>query len=170
MEKIYDLFSKKQKKFMRKVVCIVLLSVLGYLGYSQDKQLSIMAFYPQVPDTFEWTENQIIDILEKGDVLFCKLDFFMERGDSNFYVKNMEIPLVDSIFDTAYLESSIFYGPKKKDQKGMRCAYIIINDKFGSQLEITEEALRHLPKLSNYLNDKIRKTRFKESKGYTFLD
>lgn len=155
---------------MRKVVFIVLLVLLGYQGYSQSKSLSIMAFYPQVPDTFEWTENQIIDILEKGEVLFCKLDFFMERGDSNFYVKNMEIPLADSIFDTAYLESSIFYGPKKKDQKGIRCTYVIINDKFGSQLEITEDALQQLPKLSKYLDDKIRKTHFKEAKGYTFLD
>ena len=139
---------------------------MGYQGYSQKDNLTIMAFYPEVPDTFEWSEQQIIDILKKGDISFCKLDMFLERHDTLFYIKDMEFPLSkDSIFDSVYMESSIFYGEHRRNWKNIHCTYLVIEDKFGSQLELTEDALVNLPTLSKYLDKKIRKTHLKKCKN-----
>jgi len=83
----------------------------------------------------------------------------------------MEIVLKnDSVFESAYLVSSIFYGKEKKNQQNIQCVYVIINDRFGSTLELTPDALDYLPKLSRYLDKKIRKTHKKECKEYVFLD
>lgn len=154
---------------MRNILLVLLFCIVGYQGYSQKNSLTIAEFYP--PDTFDWTEEQIIDILDKGDILFCKIDLFLEKNDTMFYVKNMEIVCKDSIFVAAYLESSIFYDEDKKDQQKMNCDYVIINDRFGNQLELTPDALLCLPKLSKYLSVKVKNTHLKECKeGYIFLD
>ena len=151
---------------MKKLLVLFFYCLGVYQGYAQTNARTILAFYPQVPDTFEWSEQQIIDILKNGDISFCKLDMFLERHDTTFYIKDMELPISqDSIFDSVYMESSIFYGERRKDQKHIHCTYIVIEDKFGGQLELTEDALAHLPGLSKYLDKKIRKTHLKECKN-----
>jgi hypothetical protein len=158
---------------MKKIITVLCVLTLGYQGYSQTSSLTILAFYPQIADTIEWTEEEIIAIIDKSEpALFCKIDLFLEKGDTSFYVKNMDFPLLhDSIFDSVYMESSIFYGEKKKHRKKIHCHYLIVNDKWGNQLELTEDALVSLPKLSKYLDKKVKKTRLKECKqGYVPLD
>lgn len=158
---------------MKNVITILCVLIMGYQGYSQTSKLTISAFYPQIADTIEWAEEEIIAILEKSDpALFCKVDLFLERNDTSFYIKNMDFPLLhDSIFDSVYMESSIFYGEKRKHQRNIHCDYLIINDKWGNQLELTEDALASLPKLSKYLDKKVKKTRLKKCKqGYMPLD
>lgn len=158
---------------MKKIITIFCVLIMGYQGYCQKNNLSTSAFYPEIADTITWTEEEIIAILDKSDpALFCKIDLFLERNDTSFYVKNMDFPLgKDSVFDSVYIESSIVFSKKRRQQKNIHCDYIIINDRWGSQLELTEDALASLPKLSKYLDKKIKKTRLKEcKKGYVPLD
>ncbi|MEI6774859.1 MAG: hypothetical protein WCL18_09115 [bacterium] len=148
---------------MKKTIIIILCYLAGYQGYAQNKSVTLLAFYPKVPDTLEWTEQEIIDIIEEGKTLYCKIDMFVERNDTNFYAKNMEILFPEnSVFDAVYLESSVFYGSSKKDQINMHCDYLIINIKNSKQWEITEEEVASLAKLSKYLDEKIKKEKLKE--------
>ncbi len=141
---------------MKKLLFVfIILCLLGYSGYSQKGNLT--------SDTLEWTEEQIITILEKGGISFCKLDLFLEGNDTISYIKDMEILLEDSIFGAAYLESSVFHGID--GDKFANCTYFIMEDWFGSQLELTKDDLVYLPKLSKYLDRKVKETKLKEYKG-----
>lgn len=154
---------------MKNVVIVLVMCLMVYQGYAQQKSHIVPIFYPQMSDTIEWTEYDIINILKKGKILFCKLDDYADVKNPNAYEKNIEIMLEnDSIFYSAYLESCIFYN--KKNKKNVICEYLIINDRFGNKLELTPDALVYLPILSEYLNKKIRKTHTKECKDYVFLD
>ncbi|HMS91244.1 MAG TPA: hypothetical protein PKC87_03435 [Candidatus Absconditabacterales bacterium] len=149
---------------MKKIIIIFLCCLIGYQGYPQNTDVLSYA------TIIEWTEQEIINILKEGEVLFCKYDLFLERNDTTFYIKNMELPLSkDLFFDSAYLESSISYG--EDEQEGnLRCSYLIMNDRWGNQLEITEDQLVHLPILAEYLNNKIKNTSTKECDHYVPLD
>lgn len=151
---------------MKKTIIVLFLCcIIGYQGYPQNKPVTLSAFYPQTPDTIELTEQQIIDIIKSGEALFCKIDMFVERNDTDFCIKNMEILFPkNSVFDAVYLESSVFYGESEEDQINIHCDYLIINVKNCKQWEITEEELASLPKLSKYLDKKIKKTPLKPCK------
>lgn len=154
---------------MKKTIILFLCCLIGYQGCPQKNQITAV----QSNDTsIEWTEQEIIDILKKGDAsLFCKYDLFLERNDTSFYIKNMELLLPnDLFFDSAYIESSITYGESKKDQKDMHCSYLIMNDKWGNALELTEDELAYLPKLAKYLDVKVQKTPLNECNEYLPLD
>lgn len=154
---------------MKKTIILFLCCLIGYQGYPQKNQ-GISSFDPQMTDTIQWSEEQIIDILKRGEVLFCKYDLFLERNDTTFYIKNMELPLSkDLFFDSAYIESSIGYGEREQEQN-IRCNYLIMNDKWGNSLELTEYELSYLPKLAEYLDGKIQKTPVKDCEIYVPLD
>ena len=155
---------------MKKTIILFLCCLIGYQGYPQKNQFTTSSFGSQITDTIEWTEQQIIDILKMGEVLFCKYDIFLERNDTTFYIKNMELPLTkDSFFDSAYIESSISYGESQQEQN-IHCSYLIMNDKWGNSLELTEYELASLPKLTEYLDEKIQETPVKDCEGYVPLD
>lgn len=156
---------------MKHTLSIFFLCFWGYTIYAQKDNLTINAFYPQIPASFEWSEGDIIAILETGNVLFCKLDYLFERNDTSFYIKNMEIIITNHpVFESAYLESSVCYSKRFRHHKQIQCVYFIINDKFGSQIELTENELRTLPWIEKYLDRKIQKTHMKEYKESVFLE
>ena len=145
---------------MKKLLLLLLLLV-GYQGYTQ----TVLSFYPPVKNSIEWTQEEIIQILKKGKISFCKIDELTEKNNTMFYVKNMEFNTSkDSIFDSAYLESSVFFSKKKKNQKRIHCVYFVIDGKLGGQLEISEKDFVNYPFLSKYLDKKLRKTRLKKYK------
>jgi hypothetical protein len=139
---------------MKKLLLLLLLLV-GFQGYTQ----TVLSFYPSVESQMEWSQEEIIQILQKGEISFCKVDLIIEKDNMAFSVKNMEFVLKDPILESAYIESSVFY--TKKGQRRIHCNYIIING-YNGQLEIAEEELKEYPILSKYLDKKIRKTRLKE--------
>lgn len=152
-----------------KLIILVILLLVSYQGYAPNQPIR---FETKSRNEIKWNEQQIINILEKGEVLFCKYDLFLERNDTTFYVKNMELPIIkDVYFTSAYIESSILYSKSKKDQKDIHCTYLIMNDKWGNILEVMEDEIVCLPKLSKYLDNKIKHTQPKEClQGYIPLD
>jgi len=142
---------------MKKIIIILCVLIVEYQGYSQIETKKT-GFYAHIP----YLEKQIISILKKGEIVFSKNDMFLERNDTSFYVKNIEFLLQDSIFKSAYLESTVFYGEGKKDQKNMHWDCLIINDRWGNQMEVIADNLIYLPKLSKYLDRKLKKTPLKE--------
>lgn len=154
---------------MKKTIILFLCCLIGYQGYPQKNTFTASLSDSEMTGSIQWTEQQIIDILKKGELLFCKYDLFLERNDTTFYIKNMELPLTkDSFFDSAYIESSISYGENQENQ--MYCSYLIMNDKWGNSLELTEYELAYLPKLAEYLDEKIQKTPVKDCETYVPLD
>lgn len=152
---------------MKHILGTIFLCFLGYISYTQ----TIKAFYPEESRIYEWSESEIIAILRTGNIMFCKYDNLFEKNDTSFSIKNMEIEIPNhQIFESAYLESSICYNKRHRNQKKLRCVYLIINDKFGNELELTEDELQTLPWISMYLDEKIRKTRVKECEEYIPLD
>lgn len=149
---------------MKKLWILSFWCILSYQSYSQKEVKPIL-------NQEESSEQKMINAIKKGKVLFCRIELLTERNDTNFYIKNIEIPLSKDInFDGVYIESSVFYNESKQAQKDIHCELLIINDKNGRVWEFTKDILDKLPELAKYLDKKLQETKEKEYNKFVPLD
>ncbi|MEI6672646.1 MAG: hypothetical protein WCL02_04915 [bacterium] len=149
---------------MKKLWILSLWCILSYQSYSQKEVRPVL-------NQEESSEQKMINAIKKGKVLFCRIELLTQKNDTNFYIKNIEIPLSKDInFDGVYIESSVFYNESKQAQKDIHCELLIINDKNGRVWEFTKDILDRLPELAKYLDKKLQETKEKECNKFVPLD